>query len=106
MKNMETEELNNSSSTMEPCKGGLKPINTTVPTSGMEEEEEEGEVEPLSPMGHIFHVPGLNYFIIAVLGCKIKVDVEMIKYGINQTLIKHPRFSSKLVSLPTYSATL
>lgn len=55
------------------------------------------EEEPLSPMGRLYHVPGISCFIIATFGFKTRIDVEAFKHGLNHTLIRHPRFSSKLV---------
>ncbi|KAL9225399.1 hypothetical protein vseg_001331 [Gypsophila vaccaria] len=72
----------------------LKPIitrRTAFDETGLEEEE------PLSPVARLFHAPKFNCCIIAVVGCKTKFDVEAIKEGLLHTLVKHPRFSSKLV---------
>lgn len=60
----------------------------------MEEEEEE---QPLSPAARLFHSPSFNCYIIAILGCNTKFKPDVIKSGLEQTLLKHPRFSSKLV---------
>ncbi|KAM3681970.1 hypothetical protein ACB098_12G037100 [Castanea mollissima] len=61
----------------------------------MEEEEEE---QPLSPAARLFHSPSFNCYIIAILGCNTKFKPDVIKSGLEQTLLKHPRFSSKLVA--------
>lgn len=53
--------------------------------------------EPLSPTARLFTAPKFNCYIIAIMGCKTKVDTDIIKEGLEHTLIKHPRFSSKLV---------
>ncbi|XWS37980.1 hypothetical protein CRYUN_Cryun19dG0091000 [Craigia yunnanensis] len=55
------------------------------------------EVAPLSPGSLLFHEPGTNCSIIAMMGCKTKFDPGILKEGLKQTLVKHPRFSSKLV---------
>lgn len=70
-----------------------KPVRTTVDIEAWS----ETEGEPLSPSARLFHAPGFNCCIIAVMGCKTKVDVNAIKAGLKQTLLKHPRFSSKLI---------
>ncbi|XP_010519416.1 PREDICTED: O-acyltransferase WSD1-like [Tarenaya hassleriana] len=62
-----------------------------------EEEEEEEEEQPLSPAARLFHSPEFNCYIISVIGCKTKIDTDVITQGLKETLIRHPRFSSKLV---------
>ncbi|XP_030503296.2 wax ester synthase/diacylglycerol acyltransferase 5 [Cannabis sativa] len=57
----------------------------------------EGVKMELSPATRIFHSQKYNSYIIAIIGFKTKVDPIIIKTGLTQTLIKHPRFSSKLV---------
>lgn len=52
---------------------------------------------PLSTGSLIFHEPGINCCIIAIMGYKSKLDPAVIKEGLKQTLIKHPCFSSKLM---------
>ncbi|XP_019104053.2 wax ester synthase/diacylglycerol acyltransferase 5 isoform X1 [Beta vulgaris subsp. vulgaris] len=76
------------------CGQWLKPINTT------RNKTEDEVVEPLSPASRLFHAPQLNCCIIAMVGCKTMINVEVIKDGINQTMVKHPRISSKLVFHP------
>uniref|UniRef100_A0A7C9ELU2 Uncharacterized protein n=1 Tax=Opuntia streptacantha TaxID=393608 RepID=A0A7C9ELU2_OPUST len=79
-------------------KGALKPVKTKreVSSSAAAEQEEE-VVEPLSPGARLFHAPQMSCCIIAEMGCKTKIDVEVLKEGAKQSLLKHPRFSSKLV---------
>lgn len=77
------------------CDQWLRPIKTTTKTAAKEEEVEE----PLSPATRVFHTPQMNCCIVAVVGCKTVIDVEVIKEGIYQTFVKHPRISSKLVIL-------
>ncbi|TKY55964.1 O-acyltransferase WSD1 [Spatholobus suberectus] len=55
------------------------------------------EVEPLSPTGKLFHAPSLNCYVIAIMGCKTSINPQVIREGLCQTLLKHPRFISKLV---------
>ncbi|KAK6925992.1 O-acyltransferase, WSD1-like, N-terminal [Dillenia turbinata] len=63
-----------------------------APSSMVEEDE-----QPLSPAARLFHSPNINCYIIAVMGCKTKFDAEVIKVGLEMTLVKHPRFSSLMV---------
>ncbi|XP_050251519.1 wax ester synthase/diacylglycerol acyltransferase 11-like isoform X4 [Quercus robur] len=58
----------------------------------------EEEEQPLSPAARLFHSPSFNCYIIAILGCNTKFKPDVIKSGLEQTLLKHPRFSSKLVA--------
>ncbi|XP_019099697.1 PREDICTED: O-acyltransferase WSD1-like [Camelina sativa] len=60
--------------------------------------EEEEEEEPLSPAARLFHAPEFNCNIISVIGLNRKIEPDVIIEGIKQTLIRHPRFSSKLVN--------
>ncbi|XP_021729184.1 O-acyltransferase WSD1-like [Chenopodium quinoa] len=68
----------------------LNPISTT----------RTAKEEPLSLATRLFHVPRLNCCIVAVAGFKTAINVDVVKEGLNQTLVKHPRFSSKLVFDP------
>ncbi|CAD5325282.1 unnamed protein product [Arabidopsis thaliana] len=58
--------------------------------------EVEEEEQPLSPAARLFHAPEFNCYIISVVGLKNKIEPDMIIEGIKQTLMRHPRFSSKL----------
>ncbi|XP_074318045.1 wax ester synthase/diacylglycerol acyltransferase 11-like [Silene latifolia] len=58
------------------------------------------EEEPLTPTARLFHAPQINCFIIAVIGCKTMINVNVIKEGLKHTFVKHPRFSSNLVFDP------
>lgn len=53
--------------------------------------------EPLSPAARMFHQPSFNCYIIAVMGFGRKLDVNIIRAGLEATLVHHPRFSSILV---------
>ncbi|KAG7974095.1 hypothetical protein I3843_06G030300 [Carya illinoinensis] len=53
--------------------------------------------EPLSPAARFFHTPRFNVYIIAIVGCKTSFNTDDVKAGLEQTLVKHPRFSSKMV---------
>ncbi|GAB2265077.1 hypothetical protein Dimus_000144 [Dionaea muscipula] len=73
-----------------------KPGSSTGGGGGGAKVEIELE-EPLSPGARIFHTSKMNCCIIAMIGLKTEVNVDVIKEGLENTLIKHPRFSSKLV---------
>ena len=51
----------------------------------------------LSPAARLFHSPSFNCYVIAIIGCNTSFNVQIIKEGLTQTLLKHPRFTSKLV---------
>lgn len=68
-----------------------------IPEIRVEKKEEEEE-QPLSPAARLFHAPEFNCNIISVVGLKSKIKPAVIIDGIKQTLIRHPRFSCKLVS--------
>ncbi|XP_029130002.1 O-acyltransferase WSD1 isoform X2 [Cajanus cajan] len=55
------------------------------------------EGEPLSPTAKLFHEPSLNCYVIAIMGCKTSINPQVIREGLYQTLLKQPRFTSKLV---------
>ncbi|XAR50737.1 Long-chain-alcohol O-fatty-acyltransferase [Bertholletia excelsa] len=67
----------------------LKPIRTA-----RDRESWTGCGRPLSPMARIFHEPGSNVYIIAILGSKTTINPDDVKAKLTQTLLKHPRFSS------------
>ncbi|KAG7973721.1 hypothetical protein I3843_06G010700 [Carya illinoinensis] len=51
----------------------------------------------LSPAARLFHAPRFNCYIIAIIGSKTPINPNVVKAGLEDTLLKHPRFSSKLV---------
>ncbi|KAG6707040.1 hypothetical protein I3842_06G011300 [Carya illinoinensis] len=53
--------------------------------------------EPLSPAARFFQAPRFNVYIIAIVGCKTRINTDVVKAGLEKTLVKHPRFSSKMV---------
>ncbi|CAA7052405.1 unnamed protein product [Microthlaspi erraticum] len=63
----------------------------------IEKQLKEGE-EPVSPFSLLLSLPGLDIFNIVTIGCKTKGDPSTIVEGLKNTLIKHPRFSSILVT--------
>ncbi|KAM7467701.1 hypothetical protein LguiB_015263 [Lonicera macranthoides] len=65
---------------------------------GSNVEEEEEEDEPLSPYARAFQTKRLNCSVVATIGIKTTIDIDTFKLGLETTLIKHPRFSSLLVS--------
>ncbi|KAM3247725.1 wax ester synthase/diacylglycerol acyltransferase 11 [Capsicum annuum] len=90
---------------------GLKPIDTKTKigskmgvntTNGhknstvvaIEPEQERQEHEPASPATRLFHTKSLNCYIIAILGCTTKINRDVIKKGLESTLVNHPRFRS------------
>ncbi|CAL9247072.1 unnamed protein product [Arabidopsis halleri] len=61
-------------------------------------EDEKEEEQPLSPAARLFHSPEFNCNIISVIGLKSKLDPCVFIRGFKETFIRHPRFSSKLVT--------
>ncbi|KAM4076148.1 hypothetical protein ACJW30_12G041100 [Castanea mollissima] len=53
--------------------------------------------EALSPAAQLFHSPSLNCYIVTMIGFKTKINPNFVKAGLEQTLLKHPLFSSKIV---------
>ncbi|XP_062091402.1 wax ester synthase/diacylglycerol acyltransferase 11-like [Humulus lupulus] len=79
----------------------LKPIKTKVENRGKKDEgyywDDDKKTlleEPVSPAGRLFCEPNFNVHILAIMGIKIKIDLEYAKQKLVQTLLKHPRFSS------------
>ncbi|KAL8160050.1 hypothetical protein V2J09_001587 [Rumex salicifolius] len=75
----------------------LKPIVTRTGGGRGRGGEVAALEEPLSPGSRIFHEKDFNIHVLAILGCKTKVDIETIKANFPSTLLKHPRFSSVVV---------
>ncbi|KAG8381145.1 hypothetical protein BUALT_Bualt06G0092000 [Buddleja alternifolia] len=55
------------------------------------------EEEPASPAARVLQAPNFSLCIIATMGFMTTIDVNVFRKGVEQTLIKHPRFSSLLV---------
>ncbi|KAL0299676.1 UNVERIFIED_CONTAM: O-acyltransferase WSD1 [Sesamum radiatum] len=53
--------------------------------------------EPASPTARLMQAPSFNLCIFALLGYSTEIDVNLFKKCLEQTLLKHPRFSSLLV---------
>ncbi|XP_074270513.1 wax ester synthase/diacylglycerol acyltransferase 11-like [Silene latifolia] len=77
-------------------RGVIKPIEVK-PMSKDEVAMFEEEEEPLSPGSLIFHRPTFNIHILAIMGCRTPINVDLIKAKLPLTLLKHPRFSSLVV---------
>ncbi|KAL8136101.1 wax ester synthase/diacylglycerol acyltransferase 11-like isoform X1 [Apium graveolens] len=57
-------------------------------------ERNDEDEQPLSPVARLFHQPGSNVYIVAIMGSKIKLQPDVIKPILIHALLKHPRFSS------------
>ncbi|KAJ0817307.1 putative transferase [Helianthus annuus] len=73
----------------------LKHINTTTTKDDPRFKEED---QPLSPMARLFHEPGSNVYIVSMMGCKTKINPDVIKQNLVLSLVRHPRFSSLQVT--------
>ncbi|KAJ6828515.1 O-acyltransferase WSD1-like [Iris pallida] len=62
---------------------------------GEEKHDEDGEA--LSPAARLFHQRSFNCHIIAMMGLAKRIDVDAVKAGLEETLLRHPRFSSVMV---------
>ncbi|XP_062091401.1 wax ester synthase/diacylglycerol acyltransferase 11-like [Humulus lupulus] len=95
------------------CEAGmrLRPIQTkfekrgpTTSNGGSDDHHQEmmngggadhdDQDQPLSPAGQLFHEPNFNVHILAMMGCKTKIDTAVVKANLPHTLLKHPRFCS------------
>ncbi|KAI3775384.1 hypothetical protein L1987_49957 [Smallanthus sonchifolius] len=70
---------------------GLNQIKTTTKDGPIRFREED---QPLSPMARLFHEPGSNVYIITMMGCKTKINPDVVKQNMVHSLLWHPRFSS------------
>lgn len=70
-----------------------------IKTGRQEQSGNKGEHddEPLTPTARLFTAPEFNCYITAVIGLKSKINRDVFIEGLEQTLLKHPRFSSILV---------
>ncbi|XP_026420585.1 O-acyltransferase WSD1-like [Papaver somniferum] len=84
-------------------KRSLKAITTTKKKDGDGDNSTKiGSVdleEPLSPSARLLHEPHFNLYIIAIIGCKTKINPTVVKDGLVHTLLKHPRFCSLQVEV-------
>ena len=75
----------------------LKPVRTKSSAGNGRKLEVFGEVEEegaLSPIARIFHEPCFNIYVMAIAGCKTRINVDVVKANLGHTLLRHPRFSS------------
>ncbi|KAI7731651.1 hypothetical protein M8C21_020330 [Ambrosia artemisiifolia] len=76
------------------CLKSLKQIKTNTKDDPRFKEEDQ----PLSPMARLFHEPGSNVYIISMMGCKTKIQPDVVKENLVHSLLRHPRFSSLQVT--------
>ncbi|XP_071715218.1 wax ester synthase/diacylglycerol acyltransferase 11-like [Rutidosis leptorrhynchoides] len=74
-----------------PSLNNLKQIKTTIKDGPSSRDHID---EPLSPMARLFHEPGSNVYIITMMGCKTKINPDVVKQNLVHSLLRHPRFSS------------
>ncbi|XXG90007.1 hypothetical protein AAC387_Pa12g1876 [Persea americana] len=74
-------------------RGALKQLKTQS-EEGMANAVLTEDEEPLSPATRLFLQPRLSCYIVAVIGSGKRVDVDVIKKGLEDTLLRHPRFTS------------
>ncbi|CAJ1972223.1 unnamed protein product [Sphenostylis stenocarpa] len=55
------------------------------------------EDEQLSPAAMLLHEPSVNYCVITIMGCKTSINPRIIRQGLCQTMLNHPRFNTKMV---------
>ncbi|KAI3977042.1 hypothetical protein MKX01_034021 [Papaver californicum] len=90
-------------------KRSLKAINITKTSTSDEDESNSSKIGgidggtgfegPLSPSARLLHEPHFNLYIIAIIGCKTKINPTIVKDGLVNTLLKHPRFCSLQVEV-------
>ncbi|KAI9117130.1 hypothetical protein K1719_011296 [Acacia pycnantha] len=61
--------------------------------------------EAMRPAAQLFHAPTLNCYVIASLGSKTRINPRVVKEGLRHTLLKNPRFTSKLILYNNFSYT-
>eukprot|EP00258_Populus_trichocarpa_P032374 XP_024448393.1 O-acyltransferase WSD1-like isoform X1 [Populus trichocarpa] len=71
----------------------IKPIQTAKNVENVLSITDE-EQQPLSPMARMFHEPDSNVYIIIIIGFQTKINPEVMRANLGNTLLKHPRFSS------------
>nr|XP_043626952.1 wax ester synthase/diacylglycerol acyltransferase 11-like [Erigeron canadensis] len=70
----------------------LRQIKTTTTKDDSSRFKEQDQL--LSPMARLFHEPGSNVYIIAMMGCKTRINSDVVKQNLVHSLLRHPRFSS------------
>ena len=78
-------------------KGMIKPFKINC-NRGITTLEDEESMEPLSPSSAVFHKPDFNIHVLAIMGIKSRINVDVLKARFPSTLLKHPRFSSVVVT--------
>jgi hypothetical protein len=56
--------------------------------------------EPVTPCGRLFCQPNMNCYIMCTLGFKNPINLPDFKRALQETLVKHKRFHSVMVSFP------
>lgn len=69
----------------------------------LERGDEDGQ--PLSPVARLFHEPGSNVYIVAIMGFRVKLHPDVVKPVLTHVFLKHPRFSSLQVRNSTSTLT-
>ncbi|KAL3653626.1 hypothetical protein CASFOL_003307 [Castilleja foliolosa] len=59
--------------------------------------QEEDQYQPASPMARLMQTPCFNICILATLGFRTTIDVDLFKQDVERTLLKHTRFRSVLM---------
>ncbi|XP_011008181.1 PREDICTED: O-acyltransferase WSD1-like isoform X2 [Populus euphratica] len=73
----------------------IKPIQTAKNVENvLSSSSADEEQQPLSPMARMFHEPDSNVYIIIIIGFQTKINPEVMRANLGNTLLKHPRFSS------------
>lgn len=75
----------------------LRKINTKQKHTTLSTRPVEFE-EPVTPAGRLFSQPNLNCYILCTLGFKDTINVSDFKETLLETLVKHKRFHSIMVS--------
>ncbi|CAA0812990.1 O-acyltransferase (WSD1-like) family protein [Striga hermonthica] len=63
----------------------------------MSQEEEEEENEPATPIARLMQAPAFNFCIIAVMGFRSTIDLDLFKQELGRSLLRHARFTSVLI---------
>ncbi|KAJ6952344.1 O-acyltransferase WSD1-like isoform X1 [Populus alba x Populus x berolinensis] len=71
----------------------IKPIQTAKNVENVLSSTVEDQ-QPLSPMARMFHEPDSNVYIIIIIGFQTKINPEVMRANLGNTLLKHPRFCS------------
>ncbi len=83
--------------------GGLKSRAAEGAGALGEGEPESTEEEPVTPAGRMFLQPDLCCTILCTMGFQKTINLESFKQAVKNTLVKHKRFTSIVVSLVLFS---